>query len=113
MTTKETQPDPCKEAFEAWLKRDGEGHFSLNKYTEGHRNLDEMYMNPSTQRMWLAWKAGYHAHDEMLRECREAFDKLARLGNEPEFGNSVGNVIAQQILTRLTQALGESTKEGD
>jgi len=29
---------------------------------------------------------------------REALDKLARLGNEPYYGNSTGNVIAQQAL---------------
>lgn len=28
-----------------------------------------------------------------------ALDKLARLGNEPHFGNSDGNVIAQEALT--------------
>ena len=29
---------------------------------------------------------------------REALDKLARLGNEPHYGNSTGNVIAQHAL---------------
>ena len=35
--------------------------------------------------------------DEIDR-LREALDKLARLGNEPEFGNSIGNDIARAAL---------------
>ncbi len=31
-------------------------------------------------------------------KLRIAMDKLARLGNEPHFGNSIGNQIAQQAL---------------
>ena len=30
---------------------------------------------------------------------REALDKLARLGNEPEYGNSIGNQIARTALS--------------
>lgn len=40
-----------------------------------------------------------------LKECVEALDKLARLGNEPALGNSIGNVIAQQALTKAKEAL--------
>lgn len=39
--------------------------------------------------------------DAAVARCagyREALDKLARLGNEPEFGNSKGNAIAQEAL---------------
>lgn len=33
-----------------------------------------------------------------VSKLKIALDKLARLGNEPEYGNSVGNVIAQEAL---------------
>ena len=36
--------------------------------------------------------------DEANQKLREALDRLARLGNEPNFGNSVGNVIARKAL---------------
>lgn len=32
---------------------------------------------------------------------REALEKLARLGNEPRYGNSDGNTIAQEALKKL------------
>ena len=32
------------------------------------------------------------------QRLREALEKLARLGNEPMLGNSVGNIIAQEAL---------------
>ena len=32
------------------------------------------------------------------KRLREALEKLARLGNEPMLGNSVGNIIAQEAL---------------
>jgi len=41
--------------------------------------------------------------DELEAEneaLREALDKLARLGNEPHYGNSHGNVIAQKALEK-------------
>jgi hypothetical protein len=36
----------------------------------------------------------------LVREMAAGLDKLARLGNEPYFGNSVGNSIAREILSR-------------
>ena len=37
------------------------------------------------------------------KELREALDRLARLGNEPLYGNSVGNVIAQHALAKYKE----------
>lgn len=36
-----------------------------------------------------------------LKVAREALDKLARLGNEPRLGNSVGNEIAKEALNKI------------
>ena len=41
----------------------------------------------------------------LMERLVEALDKLARLGNEPHFGNSDGNVIAQEALTAGRAAL--------
>lgn len=40
---------------------------------------------------------------ELVREMKAALDKLARLGNEPNFGNSKGNDIARAALTKAKQ----------
>ncbi len=40
------------------------------------------------------------AKDKRIVRYEKALDKLARLGNEPMLGNSVGNVIARQALTK-------------
>ena len=37
---------------------------------------------------------------EVNAELVEALEKLARLGNEPMYGNSIGNVIAQEALRK-------------
>ena len=42
---------------------------------------------------------------EVNAELVEALEKLARLGNEPLYGNSIGNQIAQAALAKVT---GES-----
>lgn len=36
-----------------------------------------------------------------IKTIKEALEKLAKLGNEPHYGNSVGNIIAQKALTAL------------
>lgn len=36
--------------------------------------------------------------DEEIKQYRIALNRLARLGNEPNFGNSTGNTIAQKAL---------------
>jgi hypothetical protein len=41
-----------------------------------------------------------------LEKVRVALDKLARLGNEPHLGNSVGNVLAQEALSLLPKREG-------
>lgn len=45
---------------------------------------------------------GYNSKIAQLQldkqKLRDALDRLARLGNEPNFGNSVGNVIAREAL---------------
>ena len=35
---------------------------------------------------------------DRIEKLERALDKLARLGNEPHFGNSTGNTIARQAL---------------
>lgn len=49
--------------------------------------------------------AGLNMAEDRIKELaaenkrlREALEKLARLGNEPMLGNSVGNIIAQEAL---------------
>jgi hypothetical protein len=37
---------------------------------------------------------------ERIKVLEAALNKLARLGNEPHFGNSIGNVIAQKALAQ-------------
>jgi uncharacterized protein (DUF3084 family) len=46
----------------------------------------------------MAVKAQLRRVEWANARLREALDKLARLGNEPYYGNSTGNVIAQQAL---------------
>lgn len=43
-----------------------------------------------------------------LQQVREALNKLSRLGNEPELGNSTGNVISQQALATLDKVIWEA-----
>jgi hypothetical protein len=40
------------------------------------------------------------ALEARVKELEGALDKLARLGNEPYFGNSIGNQIAQAALKK-------------
>ena len=47
---------------------------------------------------------------QRIKELETVLDKLARLGNEPNFGNSIGNQIAQKALPALSEAEG---KEGE
>ena len=44
------------------------------------------------------WRTTCRALAEEVERLRDALDKLARLGNEPRYGNSVGNRIAQDAL---------------
>ena len=46
----------------------------------------------------------FHEQDTRIAELEGALDKLARLGNGPDYGNSDGNVIAQQALAKGEQA---------
>lgn len=57
-----------------------------------HESLMAMAEQTNELQSQLAAQA---AHIALLRE---ALDKLARLGNEPLLGNSIGNQIAQQAL---------------
>ncbi len=41
------------------------------------------------------------AAEARLAKAVEALDRLARLGNEPHFGNSKGNVIARATLAEI------------
>jgi hypothetical protein len=43
----------------------------------------------------------------LVREMGEALDRLARLGNEPDYGNSIGNQIAQAALAKYKEVCGE------
>ncbi|CAB4240935.1 hypothetical protein UFOVP22_30 [uncultured Caudovirales phage] len=47
--------------------------------------------------------------DDANQKLRKALDRLASLGNEPNFGNSVGNVIACEALgvNEIDEQLGE------
>ena len=38
---------------------------------------------------------------EIKAKLIEALEKLARLGNEPHYGNSIGNEIAKKALSHL------------
>jgi len=55
--------------------------------------------------------------DLQIKELREALHKLACLGNGDSFGNSIGNAIAQQALSKpydesvLKQLIGKRIKE--
>lgn len=54
------------------------------------------------------------SHEELrtrLAAMEAALDRLARLGNEPMLGNSVGNVIAQQALSGEPTALRETMQQ--
>ena len=44
------------------------------------------------------WRTTCRALAEEVERLRDALDKLARLGNEPRYGNSIGNRIAQEAL---------------
>jgi len=45
-------------------------------------------------------------HEQTIATLKGVLDRLARLGNEPHYGNSDGNVIAQKALAATEQ--GES-----
>lgn len=61
--------------------------------------IDELETESSK---WLRIAQEFERKNEnmeaQLAELRDALDKLARLGNEPNFGNSTGNRIAQAAL---------------
>lgn len=52
--------------------------------------------------------------DRLLQEALDALEKLAKLGNEPMYGNSVGNRIAQETLHNIISQLENNgpTTEG-
>ena len=49
------------------------------------------------------WKQRAIKAEATITVLSMALEKLARLGNEPHLGNSVGNVIAQQALLKQEQ----------
>ena len=54
----------------------------------------------------ISFKEALRAEEDKVARLREALDRLARLGNEPEYGNSIGNQIARA-------ALNDQGGEGD
>jgi len=50
------------------------------------------------------WMKANEKQRVTIAALRLALDKLARLGNEPNYGNSIGNEIAQQALSDTTGA---------
>lgn len=70
----------------------------MNKLDEVKKDLKECLpegATPTEQDKDMLWLV------ERLDEVRDALEKLARLGNEPHYGNSDGNVIAKQALANL------------
>ena len=49
------------------------------------------------------WEDAARAAQARVEALEGALDKLARLGNEPHYGNSDGNVIAQKALAATEQ----------
>ena len=49
------------------------------------------------------WEDAARAAQARVDELEGALDRLARLGNEPHYGNSDGNVIAQKALAATEQ----------
>lgn len=58
--------------------------------------IDNMYAGIRQQRDEARF--GYNALHRRISHLEAALDKLARLGNEPHLGNSVGNTIAREAL---------------
>ncbi len=44
------------------------------------------------------WSQQYHKAEKRIEQFEVVLDKLARLGNEPHYGNSHGNTIARKAL---------------
>ena len=89
-----------REQFETFAA-DYESNFTRNEDDAG----DE-YANCTLQVMWETWQACELSLKQQRAELLEVLDKLARLGNEPLFGNSIGNKIA---LDAILKAQGYKT----
>lgn len=63
---------------------------------------------PAEDRAIAAWNRRAPTPEAAtLIKAEEALDRLARLGNEPNYGNSNGNVIARAALTEIKKLGGE------
>ena len=48
---------------------------------------------------------------EEIKRLREGLDKLSRLGNEPLYGNSIGNEIAYRVLYPSVPSIEEPDRK--
>jgi hypothetical protein len=69
--------------------------------------VNSRWVPPEAADLIEHWKTKYTASQEALaelliehRKLIEALEELAVLGNQPHFGNSLGNVIAQRALEK-------------
>lgn len=58
------------------------------------------YSTVSAHDVWRQLEAATEESEAEIRRLREALEKLARLGNEPLLGNSIGNDIAIAALKK-------------
>lgn len=72
-------------------------------------------MNPATHQRICAEIQERHQREMAAvvgqrDELAAALEKLARLGNEPHYGNSIGNHIARDVLAKVGD--GDTATEG-
>ena len=65
--------------------------------------LADKYRKPETPAVIESARNHYRDTLAENERLRAALDKLARLGNEPHYGNSDGNVIAQRALAAVEE----------
>ncbi len=73
-------------------------------------------MNPATHQRICAEIQERHQREiaavvAQRDELVSALEKLARLGNEPHYGNSIGNQIARDALAKV--GAGDTAVQGD
>lgn len=91
----------CLEAFE---KLELPERTSLKKYAESGRRNGELYMHPTTQNRWLAFRAAWEAREAEMGALRRLVTAL--VDNRPDDMAADGVTVYDVWLTEARKALG-------
>lgn len=68
----------------------------IERLTAKDRHLMDVYAA-----LGIKWGEDPFICIDRIAKLEATLDKLARLGNEPNYGNSIGNVIARKAIEKL------------